>query len=96
MGPLSRGYGTSASAPEELKLKNMSCTVFVDDLYPATWPEVTRLMGVATLLEMEHLKDAYFRHVSAHFIRLQPVIFMHKISSDNTEEFTISCMIPET
>ena len=53
-------------------------------------------MGVATLLEMEHLKHACFRHVSAHFMRLQPVIFMHEISSDNTEEFTISCMIPET
>ena len=36
---------------------------------------------------------ACFRHVSAHFMGLQPVIFMHEISSDNTEEFTIpGCM----
>ena len=35
-------------------------------------------------------------HVSVHFMRLQPVVFMHWISSDNTEEFTIPCMIPET
>ena len=36
---------------------------------------------------------ACFRHVSTHCMGLQPVIFMHEISSDNTEEFTIpGCM----
>ena len=35
-------------------------------------------------------------HVSAHFMRLKPVLFMHEISSDNFEVFAIPCMIPET
>ena len=33
---------------------------------------------------MEHLKHTCFIHVSAHFMRLQPVIFMHELSSDLT------------
>ena len=33
--------------------------------------------------------------ISAHFMRLRPMIFMHEISCNNIEEFTIPCMIPE-
>ena len=49
-------------------------------------------MFVQALFEMEHLKHACFRHISAHFMRLKSVIFMHEISSDNIEEFAIPCM----
>ena len=36
-------------------------------------------MLIISLLEMEHLKHTCFRHISAHFMQLQPVIFMHEI-----------------
>ena len=41
------------------------------------------------ILEMEHLKHACF---SIYFMWLIPVIFMHKFSSNEIEEFAIPCI----